>query len=170
VPYQLVTKQVDVRVTASTVEVLFKNRRVTSHYRSHLAGKFTTLQEHMPKSHQKYLEWTPSRIIRWAGENGPQTRQLVTQILDSRSHPGLGGRSCLGIMRLARYYSTERLENACNRAIMIKALSYKSVKSILKNGLDQQPLLFDQTGQTDPVTHSNIRGKHYYQEEASDAH
>jgi transposase len=170
VPYQLVTKQVDVRVTASTVEVLFKNRRVTSHYRSHLAGKFTTLQEHMPKSHQKYLEWTPSRIIRWAGENGPQTRQLVTQILDSRSHPEQGYRSCLGIMRLARYYSTERLENACNRAIMIKALSYKSVKSILKNGLDQQPLLFDQTGQPDPVTHSNIRGKHYYQEEASDAH
>ncbi len=171
VPYQLVTKQVDVRVTAATVEVLFKNRRMTSHYKNPLAGKFTTLKEHMPKHHQKYLEWTPSRIIRWAGKNGLKTQQLVTRIPDSRSHPEQGYLSCLGIMRLAKYYSTKRLENACSRAIIIKAFSYKSVKSILKNGLDQQPLLFDQTEQTYSLAHGNNRGKHYYQQkEVSDAH
>jgi transposase len=171
VPYQLVREQVDVRVTAATVEVLFKNQRVASHLRSYLPGKFTTLKEHMPKSHQKYLEWTPSRIIRWAGKNGPKTQQLVTHILDSRPHPEQGYRSCLGIMRLAKHYCPERLENACRRALIIKAFSYKSVKSILKNGLDQQPLLFDQTENTPPVTHDNIRGKHYYQQkEATDAH
>jgi len=171
VPYQLIKEQLDARVTDTTVEVLLKNQRVASHVRSYQEGGFTTLPEHMPKSHQRYLQWTPSRIIKWAGKNGPNIQKLVAHILDSRAHPEQGYRSCLGIMRLAKHYSPERLENACSRALIIKALSYKSVKSILKNGLDQQPLLFDQTENTPPVTHDNIRGKHYYQQkEATHAH
>jgi len=163
VPYQLVKEQVDVRITAATIEVLFKNRRVASHARSYRKGAFTTLREHMPKAHQKYLEWTPSRIITWAGKNGPQTRELITHILESRPHPEQGFRSCLGIMRLAKRYSPERLEAACKRAILIRGYSYKSVESILKNGLDKQPLLFGQTQKRrKPVNHPNIRGKQYY--------
>ncbi len=165
VAYQLVKEEVDARVTDTTVEVLFKNRRVASHLRSYQEGGFTTLPEHMPKSHQKYLQWTPSRIIKWAGENGPKTQKLVTHILDSRPHPEQGFRSCLGIMRLAKRYCPERLEASCARAILIKAYSYKSVNSILKNGLDQQPLLFEQPEIiTKPVDHPNIRGKQYYSE------
>lgn len=163
VPYQLSKEQLDVRLTANTVEALFKNKRVASHQRSYIPGKYTTLKEHMPKSHQRYLEWTPSRIIRWAGENGPKTQTLVIRIMDSRPHPEQGFRSCLGIMGLAKHYSPERLENACSRALIIKGFSYKNVKSILKNGLDQQPLLFDEPETNTPVTHDNIRGKHYYQ-------
>jgi len=34
VPYQLVREQVEVRLTSTTVEILFKNRRVASHHRS----------------------------------------------------------------------------------------------------------------------------------------
>jgi transposase len=171
IPYQLARQQVDVRLTSTTVEILFKNRRVTSHKRSYVPGQHTTLSEHMPKSHQKYLEWTPSRIIRRAGENGPKTKKLVTRIMDSRPHPEQGYRSCLGIISLAKHYGPERLENACSRALIIKGFSYKSVKSILKNGLDQQPLLFDQSENTPPIRHDNIRGKHYYQQkEAPDAH
>ena len=163
VPYQLVKEQVDVRVTDSIIEVLFKNRRVASHARSYRQGKFTTLREHMPKSHQKYLEWTPSRIIRWAGENGPNTQELITHVLKNRPHPEQGFRSCLGIMRLAKRYCPERLEAACKRAMVIRGYSYKSVESILKNGLDKQPLLFGQTPKPKkPVNHPNIRGKQYY--------
>lgn len=162
VPYQLVREQVDVRITSTTLEVLFKNRRLASHKRNYQQGGFTTLKEHMPKSHQRYLHWTPSRIIRWAGKNGPMTQELVTQILKSRPHPEQGFRSCLGIMRLTKSYSPERLENACARALHIRAFSYKSVESILKKGLDQQPLLFGQTEKTTPLSHNNIRGKHYY--------
>ena len=163
VPYQLVRQQVDVRLTSSTVEVLFKNKRVASHQRDYRKGAFTTLIEHMPKSHQRYLEWTPSRIIRWAEKNGPKTKKLITQILDSRTHPEQGYRSSLGIMRLGKAYSPERLEAACERALFINAYSYKSVQSILKKGLDQQPFLFEQVENTQPLNHHNIRGKHYYQ-------
>ncbi|MFH1934510.1 MAG: IS21 family transposase [Pseudomonadota bacterium] len=162
VPYQLVKEQVDVRITSYAVEVLFKNKRVASHPRDYRQGSFTTLTEHMPKSHQRYLDWTPARIIRWAEKNGPKTQKLITRILDSRTHPEQGYRSCLGIMRLGKRYSPQRLEKACERALFINACSYKSVESILKKGLDQQHFLFDQTEKTKPLNHHNIRGKRYY--------
>jgi len=163
VPFKLVKEQVDVRLTDSTVEVLYKNKRVAGHVRSYRQGAFTTLKEHMPKSHQKHLEWTPSRLIRWAGKTGPNTKKLVTLILDARPHPEQGFRACLGIMRLGKRYSPKRLDDASARAISIKTYSYKSVESILKNGLDQQPLPHDQAERkSKPVTHQNIRGKLYY--------
>ena len=162
VPYQLIKRQVDVRLTARTVEVLLKNSRVASHRRSYKKGAFTTLMEHRPKSHQKYLQWTPSRIIHWAGENGPHTKQLVTKILESRPHPEQGFRSCLGIMRLGKRYSPKRLESACQRAMKIQALSYKSVASILKSGLDRQALPCDERQTEKTLIHPNIRGHNYY--------
>jgi len=162
VPYQLVKEQVDVRITSCAVEVLFKNKRVASHPRDYRQGSFTTLTEHMPKSHQRYLDWTPSRIIRWAEKNGPKTQKLITRILGSRTHPEQAYRSCLGIMRLGKRYSPQRLEKACERALFINACSYKSVESILKKGLDQQHFLFDQTEDIKPLNHHNIRGKRYY--------
>ena len=162
VPYQLVREQVDVRLTATTVEVLFKNRRVAAHKRSYVPGGFTTIKEHMPKSHQRYLEWTPSRIIKWAGKSGPNTQKLVTRILENRPHPEQGFRSALGIVRLGKHYTPERVEKASIRALAIGACSYKSVKSILKNGLDRQPLLFEHPEEAQPPAHPNIRGRHYY--------
>lgn len=163
VPYQLVKEQVDVRLTATTVEVFHKGRRVASHPRSYRAGKATTTHEHRPKSHQRYLEWTPSRITRWAAKNGPNTGELVTRILESKPHPEQGYRSCLGIMRLGKRYTPERLEAACARALAIKAHSYKSVASILKNALDSQPLPYGRGSTAKTIHHPNIRGKDYYQ-------
>jgi transposase len=162
VPYQLVREQIDVRLTNSIVEALFKNKRVASHQRSYQQGGFTTLKDHMPKSHQKYLDWTPSRILRWAGKNGPMTEKLIAHIFNSRPHPQQGFRSALGIMRLGKQYSQDRLEAACQRALHIRAYSYKNVESILKKGLDHQPLLFEHSEGTTPLSHHNIRGKNYY--------
>ena len=161
VPYQLVKKQVEVWLTTATVEILFKNRRVASHARSYEKYRHTTVTEHMPKSHQKYLEWTPSRIIHWAGQNGPNTRDLVTCIMENRRHPEQGFRSCLGIMRLVKRYSPERVEAACGRALCLKAYSYKSVESILKHNLDSQAVESPAV-QDHPIVHYNIRGRDYY--------
>lgn len=161
VSYQLIKERVDVRLTATTIEVLYKNNRVASHARSYDKWKHTTLPEHMPKSHQKFLEWTPSRIIAWAGKNGPHTQALVTRIIESRRHPEQGFRSCLGVMRLAKHFTEQRLEAACQRALSLNACSFKHVKSILENSIDKQPLIpaFDSVK---PVQHHNLRGKEYY--------
>jgi transposase len=164
VPYQLVHEKLDVRFTDTSVEIFFKGRRITSHRRSYRKGAHTTLREHMPKSHQKYLEWTPSRLVRWAGQIGPHTQNLAACIIENRPHPEQGYRSCLGLLRLGKTYSPERLEAASARALQMKAYSYKNVESILKKGLDRQPLL-SASSQTPlpPLEHANLRGKEYYQ-------
>ena len=161
VPYQLAREQVDVRLSGSTVEVFRRGHRVASHPRRGLRGRHTTTPEHMPEAHRRHLEWTPGRILGWAGQAGPQTASLVQAILESRPHPEQGYRSCLGIMRLGRRYGDDRLEAACTRALAVRALSYRSVESILRTGLDKQPLAAPPTGIA-PRAHENVRGPDYY--------
>jgi transposase len=163
VPYQLVGEKVAVRLTVSTVEICLRGRRVASHLRSYLRGRHTTDPAHRPESHRRHGEWPPHRIINWAAETGPQTAALVKGVLEGRPHPEQGYRSCLGIIHLGKRYGPVRLEAACRRALTVRALSYRSVESILKHGLDSQPL-------PDPVTtipnrrpHDNLRGPDYYQ-------
>lgn len=161
VPYQLVRKQVEVRLTSTMVAVLYQGKRIAIHQRSYQKGKFTTLDEHRPKSHQRYLEWTPSRIVSWAEKTGPATAKLVETIMSTKPHPEQGFRSCLGILSLGRKYSAERLEAASKRALHIRAYSYKSVKSILQSNLDRIALP-EQKEVTTIIEHENIRGQQYF--------
>ena len=163
-PYALVHHEVDVRYTATTVEIFHRGHRVASHARSSKAGHHTTSSAHRPKSHQRYLEWTPERLIRWASTVGPFTAALVDQILQSRPHPEQGFRSCLGILRLGKTYGSERLEAAATRACTLKACSYQSVKSILHTGLDRQFAL-DAPSDRAPILHDNVRGTDYFNTE-----
>jgi transposase len=163
VPYQLARQRCEARLTAATVEVLCRGRRVASHQRSFVRGGHTTLPEHMPESHRRHLEWTPSRIVRWAENAGPQTATLVDGILTRRPHPEQGFRSCLGILRLGKRYGDDRLEAACTRAVAFQAFSYRSVESILRRGLDRQPLPPPAPATTTPRQHDYVRGAAYYQ-------
>lgn len=161
VPYTLIHKKVEVRVTAKTVEVFFKSRRVASHLRSYIKGKHTTQTEHMPPDHRKYVEWRPSRILEWAAKVGPATAQYAEQIMQSRQHPQQGYRACLGLIRLAKVYGNERVEAACHRASMYGVYSYRSIEAILKRGLDHQPPL-NIKSEHNPIMHENVRGPECY--------
>jgi len=160
VPYSLVGEEITVRYTAKTVEAFLKGKRVASHIRDDSRGRHTTIREHMPKSHREYLEWSPSRIIRWAHSIGEATAGVIEIILNSRRYPEQGYRSSMGILRLAKRYSNARLEAACKRALAIRGYSYKSIESILKNGLDLNPLSKQRTQPA--VKHENIRGSNYF--------
>jgi transposase len=163
VPHPLVHEDVEAWTTASMVEIFLRGDRVTSHVRSYVRGRHTTKPEHMPKAHQKHLEWTPTRFIQWAGDIGPKTKELVEAILAERPHPEQGYRSCLGILRLAKRYGNDRLEAACARGVVARARSYRHVDSILKNGLDRAPLPeSDESPGSQRETHENIRGGGYY--------
>ena len=163
VPYELKGQKVDVRLTAQMLEVLHKCKRVASHVRDDRRGRCTTDTAHMPKSHREYLQWTPSRIISWAEKTGPYCRQVAEEIISSRQHPEQGYRSCLGIMRLGNDYESSRIEAACQRALALDVCSYKSIKSILKNGKDKEPLPDQEVAEVSCITHhQNVRGKDYY--------
>jgi len=161
VPHTLLKKKIDVRITNNTIECFYKSKRVASHIRSNHKGVHSTVKEHMPKSHQKWAEWSPQRFARWAAKIGPQTQRLIENVLNSRAHPQQGFRSCLGILRLAKSYGDGRLEAACHRAVTIGGTSYRSVESILKHNLDQKPLP-EQSSEDPSIEHINIRGPRYY--------
>lgn len=164
VPYNLVHEAVDLRATPTTVEVLHKGVRVASHVRDRGRGHAVTINEHRPKSHQAHLEWTPSRMLHWAQTIGPHTVQLFDRIMSERPHPEMGYRACLGLIRLAEKYSPARMEAAAERALLTGACRYRSVESILKTSLDQQPLpLPSSPPPPAPPPHDNIRGAEYFE-------
>ena len=158
VPFALATTALDVRVTATTVEAFHKGKRVASHVRRYQRGHSTIL-EHMPPAHRRYADCTPEHLRGEAARIGPHTAMLVDVVL-ARGHPEQGIRSALGILRLARSYQPERMEAAAARAIAIGALTYTSLASILKTGLDRHRT---RTAADGPVIlHANIRGPRYY--------
>lgn len=161
VPYQYVRRKVEVRLTAKTVEIFSRGIRIASHVRSHRTGGQTTLIDHMPKSHQEYLNWPPERMIQKAEQIGSFTRQVISALLERRLHPAHAYRSCLGVLRLAKDYGAERLERACQRALCIQAISYKSIHSILKSGLDRLPPP-EPPPPAPPLQHENLRGSTYF--------
>jgi len=159
-PHHLLREKVWARITARTVEVFHRGKRVAAHVRSSANRKHTTVREHMPSSHRRYADWTPERLRRQAGEIGRHAPALVEIILQERAHPEQGFRACVGILRLAKTYGRERLEAACRRAIEIGARSYSSVNSILKNSLDRRRPAMPADGPS--ITHDNIRGPTYF--------
>ena len=160
VPHQLGRCEVDVRMTAHTVEIFHKHRRVAAHVRIRGKGRYATHSAHMPAAHRAQAGWTPSGLIRWGRRTGPHTAAFVEQLLESRPHPEQGYRSCLGLRQLLRAYGAERLEAACRHALDIGTLSYGSVNSILSTGRDQAAA--EQHELSLPAQHEHIRGSEYY--------
>jgi transposase len=162
VPFRLLHEKLDVRQTVTTLEVFQGGERIAAHVRSYVPGGQTILDEHRPPEHRKFLEWTPARIIGWAGKTGPSTAKVVERIMATRRHPEEGFRACLGIMRMSEGYGAERLEAAAARAVEFNACSYKYIRSILVAGLDRTPGVQDDAKQPSLPMHENVRGGEYY--------
>jgi transposase len=161
VPYQLVHQRVEVRLSATIVELFLKGRRVASHRRLWSRGQYATDPAHMPHAHRAHAEWTPSRLIAWGETTGSATAALIAAILATKPHPEQGYRACLGIMRLGKAAGAARLEAACARALALEAPSYRTVQNILASGVDRVPAAPPPEPAPLP-SHPNIRGRAYY--------
>ena len=62
VPHPLLRQEVEARITAATVEIFHRGKRVASHRRSLLPHRPSTVAEHMPSAHRRYRDWTHERI------------------------------------------------------------------------------------------------------------
>jgi transposase len=91
---------------------------------------------------------------------------MMEKIMESRRHVEQGYRTCLGILRLSKRYSPQRLENACKRALLIGGISYRSVRSILETNLDSVKDV-EQESEGSSIIHENIRGRGYYKEKGN---
>ncbi|WP_437619073.1 IS21 family transposase [Sorangium sp. So ce1151] len=71
VPSELLGAKVDVRATATVVEVWLRGARVTSHERSYgPKGMAVTKSEHRPRAHREWGSWPPERLVGWAAQTG----------------------------------------------------------------------------------------------------
>jgi len=158
VPYQLLRQEVEARITATTVEIFCRGKRVASHLRSLKRHRPTTVPEHMPSAHRRYRDWTHERIRREAAAIGADTATLLDLILTSRPHPEQGFRSCIGILGLVKRCGAERVDAACARALALGTRSYSSVATILHNRVERRST----TDEPPILLHENLRGPGYY--------
>jgi len=159
VPCALRGEKIEVRFTEKMVLVFHDGKSVAQHLRSDRTYQHTTVKEHMPPSHQYMIGWSPSRLISWAKTIGEQSAIQVEALLNTRKHPEQAYRSCLGLIRLADKFGKDRLEAACKKANSFGVASFKSVQNILVNNQDK---LTTSSPEHDPISHSNLRGKDYY--------
>ena len=162
VPHSLVKQKLEAHITGTLVTLYHQGQVVATHPRSERIGQHTTLDIHMPVSHQKHLQWSPMRFERWAKDIGPATVQIVTRFLQSRKHPEQSYRVCLGLLSLAKKFTNARLEFACQRALAIGINRLAPIKNMLEKGLESQPLPTQTTEPLNNLSHPNIRGNQYY--------
>lgn len=163
VPYEYIKKKVDVKVTDTTIEIFYNHNSIASHRRlKGRPGQYSTITEHMPEDHQKYLEWNGDRFRKWAERIGINTYTVVNAILTSKRVEQQTYRSSMGLLKLTDKYSEASLESACKKALSYTASpSYKSIKNILVTGsVKTEPESSE--FQTTHKAHGITRGADYY--------
>jgi transposase len=165
VPYTLIGRRLKIIYTVDVVEIYDDLKRVAIHKRGYKRHDYTTLEDHMPANHKfmnQYKGWDCEYFIKQAQLIGPATVIAIEHILKSRTFIEQSYNSCLGVLRLAKVYTPQRMENACARLQYAAKINYGLIERILKNNMDKQdfnpknpppPNLFD---------HDNLRGPDSY--------
>jgi transposase len=150
-PFALVGKTLWLRATDTVVALYEDYRHVYTHLRAQRVGQRVTLSEHLPPEARQFFE----RDRRWcttqAQAIGPRCAELVAGLLGDRIAERL--RAAQGVLAMAKRYGAARLEAACERALVHDSPHYRTVKTILASGADQQPLVQPHT----PPAYSRTR-------------
>jgi transposase len=164
VPFEYIKRKVDVRLTSNTVEVLCDNDRICSHKRLYgRPNQYSTLQEHMPPNHQKYMQWNGNRFRAWAAKIGENTATATEALLTANKVEQQGYKSCMALLKLAEKFTPQQLEAACAKALSYTSRpNYKSISAILNAGRDK--LSSSATSTPKPSPHGFVRGAEYYKE------
>lgn len=162
VPFDLIGKEVDIRLTKKTVEVFFQGSRVASHSRAQVQVRDPiTKKEHMPLEHQKYLAYNKDDFLVWAMSIGPKTTEVVERFLTVGREPEQGFKACASLTKLADRYGNNRLEKACERVLNYSSSpTIRNISTILKNGQDRLKQEKSQTSSTNK--YGITRGAAYY--------
>ncbi|MBQ2288351.1 MAG: IS21 family transposase [Lachnospiraceae bacterium] len=164
VPYQYIKNKVDVRITESTIEIFYNHNRIASHRRiTGRSGQYSTITEHMPENHQKYLEWNGDRFRKWADSIGINTRKVVDAILTSGRVEQQSYRSCMGLLKLAEKHSPAKLEAVCTKALCYSSKpSYKSIKNLLVSFNEEELESKQDNSSLENKPRGITRGARYY--------
>ena len=166
VPYRYIGKMTQIHYTNSTVEIYHNHERIALHRRKAVRGSYNTTKDHLSSAHKAYTQWNPDYFKNMAAKHGNHVLSIIKGILSDGDYPEIAYKRSMGIIQLHRAYGSNRLDNACKRALTAQSYSYNRIKNILKNNLDleeedpqAQATLFDPHI---PI-HENLRGASDYQ-------
>ena len=165
VPYRYRGQEVILIATERVVEIFLDNAVIARHRRNKTRGGYTTEPEHMPTKHRTYAERSPENTLKNAEKLGESVKALCSRILNSEQHLEQSSRICAGILSLQKQYSSQRINNACKRALDFGINSFKRVKNMLEQNMDKIPISENENdtelAKTSPQ-HENLRGPHSY--------
>ena len=165
VPYRYISKQVQIHSTKSWVEVYYNSTRIANHARNPDKGIYTTNKDHLSSTHQAYQNWSPKYFKTLAKKHGESVMMLIDALIHQYDYPETAYKGAMGVIQLHRDYGSERLNNACQRALQANAISYRHVKNILMNNRDKEHLFIDELDKNKShiPSHRNTRGASNYQ-------
>ncbi|MDV3633528.1 LuxR family transcriptional regulator [Elizabethkingia anophelis] len=164
VPYRYIGKYTMLHYTQGMVEVYYNHDRIALHKRNTVKGSYTTNKDHLSSTHKVYSDWSPKYFCQQALRHGEYVVKCIENVLTANDYPETGYKRAMGIIQLHKYYGSERLNKACERALHTEAVSYQSISNILKNGFDKVMLfdLYTDQDQSHIPKHGNIRGASAY--------
>lgn len=135
VPWKLIGRRVDVRSTATMVQVFHEGGLVKTHAALE-QGKRTDKNDYPPEKIAFQMR-TPIWCRSQASEVGDACREVIDQLLEINALYRL--RAAQGVLGLRKKYGDQRLEAACAKAISVGDPSYRTIKGILVAGTETDP-------------------------------
>lgn len=139
VPYRLIGQEVWLCGGTQQVRLYTtKHQLLATHDRARRPGERLTHLDHLPPEKVPGLTLDREDCLATATQVGVATRQVVQMLLDD---PVIDRLPTAGrLLRLRRKFGDERLEAACQRALSFDDPAYKTIKRILTQGLENEPL------------------------------
>ncbi len=168
VPYTYLKKKVEVTYSTTSVVIKYNGEIIAHHPKQSQPYNDSTLTHHMPLSHQYQNEkWNPRRILNWANTIGVYTTALMETIMQERSHPVRGYKSCMAILNFSKSYAKDELELVSKISVELKIRKVRSIESMLKTksylSFYQEPSI----NNSFLNEHENIRGSDYYTQQGA---
>ena len=163
VPFEYLSKKVQLRYSNSSVEIYYKDNLIATHPKLHFAGSNSTKVEHMPKSHQyQSLKTNPGSFLNWANNIGTNTVYWVKKELKSVKHPPNVYNKLNAVLSLSKIHGKKELDLALHYALQNSLSKTSSIKSILDKKLYLQKELSDTHSYVVVNNHENLRGNSYH--------
>lgn len=138
VPYRFIGKQVWIRADPESVVVYHEDLRIAAHARRG-PGLRSTQKGHLPEARAEYGNRCRPHWEARAAAIGPEVASFVARVFDQDDVLSML-RTVQSIVTHLEKFPRERAIAACRRAAFYDAYRYATVKQILRDGLDLQPL------------------------------
>ena len=137
-PYQLVHQSLWLRATETTVRLYDEHTLVAVHPRRFKAGSKSTIEKHLPPNALAYCMQDAQWCLSESQKIGTYCEQVINHLLSDSVVDYL--RAAQAIVGLQKKFGNARLDAACRRAMVFQSVRYKTIKSILQQGLEYAPL------------------------------